>query len=71
MWVSVMKRKNSNTRQGVRDLSYIAGKSNGIRLQAVPSEAYDCNHKNTYKLDGERECRDCGRMWDWDGNVIN
>lgn len=73
-----MSKKNKNrpgyTRQGVRDLSYLKGKSVGIVLPAPPSAGMNCDHpSNTVRYDSMTGCTSCGKckcMWDFDGHPI-
>jgi hypothetical protein len=65
---SKMSKKNKNnrlTRQGVRDLNHIKGKSLGIRLLMPPIIEGFCDHPNG-REDGYGVffCRDCGYMHD-------
>lgn len=59
------------TRQGVRDLSHIKGKSTGKKLE-MPPDTFMCNHKNKSVPDrfGNVTCLDCGLMWDHRGNEL-
>lgn len=52
------------TRQGVRDLSYLKGKSRGIKLPDLPMEQFlpECRHENLRYFPDKNyyECPACG-----------
>lgn len=64
-------KKNSNlTRQGVRNLDYIKGKSVGRAYVPPPIDAIDCDHKKTELVDeetGDLQCKMCGADLDRKG----
>jgi hypothetical protein len=66
------KHRSGFTSQGVRDLSYIKGKSVGIKLEMPPGEA--CSHPaaHMHRLPeiGYMQCRKCGTIIDEDGIEI-
>lgn len=56
------------TKQGVRDLNYIKGRSQGVRLAEPPTEnmvVTACRHRNTYPILECRyvKCLDCDRSF--------
>jgi hypothetical protein len=63
------------TRQGVRDLNHLQGKSVGIRLPIPPQDAMICSHPTeAIEYDshsGCTHCRRCKQMWDFDMKPIN
>ncbi len=55
------------TKQGVRDLNDLKGKSRGRRVDAPPSGLM-CKHVRTRKEGhGDTVCMDCDASWDWQG----
>lgn len=68
------KRQAGMTRQGVRDLSNIKGKSVGIRLSMPPTEGMQCEHpQDKLRYDHMSGCTHCGHCrttWDFDGRTI-
>lgn len=70
-----MSQTTKMTRQGVRDLNYIKGKSVGIRLTMQPQDAAICKHPieaiEEDRMSGCTHCRRCKQMWDFDGKPIN
>jgi len=55
------------TRQGVRDLNTIKGKSVGKKLTLPPPGVIPCLHlkKNLFAHeDGATECGSCGQVWE-------
>lgn len=56
------------TKQGVRDLSHLKGKSVGIKLEMPPSEQM-CDHRRRSPQDtyGTVRCLDCPTCWDYEG----
>lgn len=56
------------TKQGVRDLDDIPGKSQGKKLEEPPKGQF-CKHprRRSNSLTGEEWCLDCGLSWDWEG----
>ena len=69
-----MPQKNKFTRQGVRDLNHIQGKSLGIRLAIPPQDADMCDHPvEAIEYDshsGCTHCRRCSQRWDFDSKPI-
>lgn len=73
-----MSKKNKTrpgyTKQGVRDLSYLKGKSVGVRLPAPPAAGLNCEHPHTNlhydNMSGCTTCGKCKQMWDFDGHAI-
>lgn len=64
------KKSSGMTRQGVKDLNYIKGKSVGIRLSAPPGEGLNCEHDGSIQEDamsGCTHCTQCKQHWDFDG----
>jgi len=63
------------TRQGVRDLNHLKGRSLGIRLSAPPQDAMTCQHPvqaiEYDSMSGITHCRRCMQMWDFDMKPIN
>lgn len=57
------------TKQGVRNLDDLPGKSRGRKLSEPPKEQF-CKHLNKREEGYTRYCPDCGMMWDWDGSVL-
>lgn len=58
------KQRNAYTRQGLRDLNSIKGKSVGITLPMPPLSVI-CNHKGLYVADKWRNvetCSACGEQ---------
>lgn len=58
------------TKQGVRDLNTLPGKSKGRRLDDVPKEAKTCRHPSDSRRimhNGDSYCESCGAIFDWDG----
>jgi len=60
------------TRQGVRDLSHIKGKSVGKKLDLPPDDHMNCEHTHTrtmeHALAGRLTvCTRCKCMWDEEG----
>ncbi len=60
------------TKQGVRDLSSIPGKSLGRKYVAPPAEAVVCHHKGSIRRTetGESICLSCGQIWDYQGRPV-
>jgi hypothetical protein len=54
------------TKQGVRNLDILPGKSAGRKLDAIPQDAQVCEHKNIKQnfLHGFTYCADCSFQWD-------
>lgn len=63
------------TKQGVRDLNHLKGKSVGKKLTMPPRQSLNCNHKDeggrstivqgdeaTFHFD---QCRQCGEIFYW------
>ncbi len=51
------------TKQGVRDLNYLKGKSVGRKLDPLPEEMNACSHKRVYDAYFEIEkCLVCGAI---------
>lgn len=72
-----MSKKNKSTgftKQNVRDLSYIKGKSSGIRLAHPPGMGENCEHSDSschrHPVSGVVVCKDCGSLWDEEGIPI-
>ncbi len=63
-----MAKKNSLTRQGVRDLSFLKGKSVGRRIDVPLS--ITCDHKNCSPQGRGKVCDDCGIVWDATGAQV-
>lgn len=63
--------KSVFTRQGVRDLSFLPGKSKGrkVTLPETIGDPVNCPHPNmmTNRHSGTQSCPDCGRSWGDDG----
>lgn len=59
------KKNNGFTRQGVRDLNHIKSVSVGVRMELPPEEEVGpCKHKRTKMSYGDKECLDCGIIFD-------
>jgi hypothetical protein len=59
------------TRQRVRDLNSLPGKSKGIRLPEPPKEAIVCKHRFEpipWDIAGDSRCINCGEVRDWYGD---
>lgn len=55
------------TKQGVRDLNHLKGPK-GKKLDMPPSHQM-CKHPERIRhFSGDTQCKDCGVMWDWNGN---
>lgn len=57
------------TKQGVRDLNHLPGKTVGEKLE-VPPIVIDCkcpSNRRVQIFSGDTLCKDCGKMWDWNG----
>lgn len=65
-----MKGSCGTTRQGVRDLSHLKGKSVGRKVELPPDTI--CDHKRMSSQDqfGNTRCLMCGQCWDWDGHTF-
>lgn len=59
------------TKQGVRDLNTLPGKSAGKKLEAPPKHQL-CQHPTVHEdfLSGVTTCQDCGESWDYDGRPL-
>lgn len=63
------------TKQGVRDLNHLPGKSKGRRLDAPPPPVeakLNCHHPLAFSEDmpdGGSLCNLCGRLIDWNGEL--
>lgn len=68
-----MSNQTKKTKQGVRDLNSLPGKSVGKKYVPPPVMAMDCSHKGSVRATetGESICLDCGQLWDWNGKPIN
>lgn len=53
------------TKQGVRNLNHIKGKSVGVKLSPVPQSQEACKHKLKQNLYGDNTCLDCGECFEW------
>lgn len=60
------KSKRGVTRQGVRDLNSLPGKSLGRILDSTPNLPEFCNHVNKRECMGGygMTCDDCGAEWE-------
>lgn len=57
------------TKQGVRDLSHLKGKSVGRVVELPPDTTLSCKHRPSGQdMYGNTRCLKCGATWDWDGN---
>lgn len=69
-----MSETVKRTRQGVRDLSYIKGKSVGIRLSIPPQDSMNCpcpvEAMDYDNMTGVSHCRRCKQSYDFDGKPI-
>ena len=62
------------TKQGVRDLNHLQGKSVGRKLEPMPEVGMQCTHKRrrTDPLSGETYCLDCpNHVIDWQGRSLS
>ena len=60
---------NNTTRQGVRDLNHLTGKSSGRKLK-VFSDVIICKHVRVSAAHTDQhgyDCLDCGVELDWNG----
>lgn len=55
------------TKQGVRDLNHLPGKSTGKKLEPPPI-VIACKHKHVKPFYGGTQCEDCGATLDWDAS---
>lgn len=65
-----MKRRDPNfTKQGVRNLDKLPGKSKGVRLPEPPKASQVCLHPWVETTEyGDTVCRSCKKQWDWTGH---
>ncbi len=53
------------TKQGVRDLSHLKGKSAGVKVEFTGPVVAACKHRRTRQLlNGSAYCEDCGERLD-------